>query len=109
MSGFAWPDAVYIEASQGSALAGLEPEFVPQWDGPNLVEWHEGGRVRLFEVKDVLEDDENRFRFVDSRGETFELFPMTLERYEKHVRRKTVGQPKFETLRELIEAMRREW
>lgn len=109
MSGFLWPAAVLIESSRSDVVAGLEPEFLPQWSGPHLVAWHEGGHVRQFEVKDVQSDEADRFRFTDSRGDWFTLSPMTLERYEKHVRPKTVGKPHFETMSELLEAMRREW
>ena len=57
----------------------------------------------------VLEEDAGHYKFRDVRGDTFELRPMTLELYENHVRKHTVGKNSYESLPALIEAMRREW
>ena len=98
-----------VLSTRDDTVAGLDPTFEPHWRDPNTVEWYEGNHVRAFEVLDVLEDSGERFRFKDTRGDTFELLPMTLELYEKHVRLKTIGKVSFTSLDELLAAMRREW
>ena len=109
MNRFAWPEAVVVLSSRKDVVAGLHPAFVEHWQGPHLVEWQEGGHVRSFELASLLIEDEGHFKFRDTEGETHELLPMTLELYEKHVRARTVGHPNFQSLRELVAAMRREW
>lgn len=109
MSVFPWPEAVAIFSSRSDVVAGLRPRFQEQWVGPHTVEWTEGGHIRMFQLGQVLEEDGEHYKFRDTRGDTFELRPLTLDLYEKHVRKRTVGQPHFETLAELLAAMRREW
>lgn len=104
-----WPEVVCIRSTRPDILAGTNPFFEPQWDGPSLVGWNEGNHVRLFPVGEILESTGERFKFRDTYGQTHELLPMTLELYEKHVRQHTIGKNTYATLAELLAAMRREW
>ncbi len=92
-----------------SVVAGLAPRFSPQWTRPNLVTWFEGGHERAFEVEEVLADEAELFRFRSVPGVLYTLQPMTLTRYNAHVRERTVGKPRFRSLDELLDTMRREW
>lgn len=109
MKPFPWPEAVVVLSEDPSAVAGLQPRFEPQWTRPNTVGWFEGGHERVFEVDAVLVDEAELFRFRATSGVLYTLQPMTLARYNTHVRERTVGQPRFRSLEELLEAMRREW
>ena len=108
MSSFVWPEVAVILSSRDDVLAGTSPQWVPQWQGPHWVTWNEG-HERVFLVAEVLEEDAEHFKFRDVRGDTFEIRPMTLDLYEKHVRKHTVGKNSYESLAKLLEAMRREW
>lgn len=98
-----------VLSSRTDTVAGLSPQFIERWQGPHLVEWQEAGHVRSFELDKVLAEDADRFEFRDTLGITYELRPMTLELYEKHVRRRTVGQKKYDRLEDLLAAMRIDW
>jgi hypothetical protein len=104
-----WPEAVAIESTRDDTVAGLDPGFEKQWEGPDHVFWFEGNHRRIFELSRVLEQSADLFRFEDIRGDVFELRPLTLELYRKQVRQHTVGRPDFDTLGQLLAAMRREW
>jgi hypothetical protein len=105
---FTWPEAVVILSSRDDVVAGMDPQFVPQWGGPHWVIWQES-HERVFLVDQVLEEDAEHYKFRDVRGDTFELRPMTLELYEKHVRLRTVGKKRYETVSALVAAMRHDW
>lgn len=92
-----------------TVLAGMDPRFVEEWQGPHLVTWNEGGHCRAFQVAETLEEDAEHYRFRDTRGRTYELRPLTLDLYEKHVRRHTMGQKKYDRLEDLLAAMRLDW
>lgn len=109
MAAFPWPEAVVIQSSRSDVVAGLRPRFQEQWVGPHTVEWTEGGHIRIFQLAEVLGESEDHYKFRDIRGDTFELRHLTLAEYEKHVRPKTVGKPRFDTEAEMLAAMRREW
>jgi hypothetical protein len=105
---FRWPEAVVVLSNDPDTVAGLLPRFQPQWTRPNLVVWFEGGRERCFEVERVVLEEPELFRF-RSRGTVYTLQPMTIARYNAHVRERTVGKPAFQSLDALLTAMRREW
>lgn len=109
MKPFSWPDAVVVLSEDPSVAAGLFPRFTPQWTRPNTVTWFEGGHERCFEVERVVVDEEELFRFRAVGGVIYTLQPMTLVRYNSHVRDRTVGEPTFRSLDELLATMRREW
>lgn len=106
---WAWPDVVAIRSSRTDVLAGTMPHWEESWNSPHRVCWTEGNHVRSFEVAEVLENTAERFSFRDTRGATFELLPMTLDLYERHVREHTIGKNHYSSLPKLLEAMRREW
>lgn len=107
--GFNWPEAVLIESTRGDTLAGYAPRVVEEQTAPNRVEWVEGRHLRAFDIQTVERAEPDAFTFKDIGGDRFTLRPMTLELYEKHVRQKTAGKPKFATMAELLGAMRDEW
>jgi hypothetical protein len=109
MAGFGWPQAVVILSDREDVVAGKDPEFVPRWDAPNSVVWFEGGHERSFDVDAVAEETPESFVFRTKAGERFELRPMTLELYRKHVRARTIGKRDYATLGELLAAFDREW
>ncbi len=104
---FQWPRAVVIDGPD--AIAGYAPELELNYEVPHVVSWQEGGHRRAFEVGKVLQDDAHAYRFEDTRGRQYTLRPMTLELYESHVRRHTLGRPAFGSMGALLEAMEREW
>jgi len=107
---FDWPEAVVIDAPNGAALAGLRPRYMADDETQTQVlEWHEGGHVRIRELARVVEDTPERFVAETTSGELWTIEKMTLERYRERVREHTVGKPDFETEAEMLEAMRREW
>jgi hypothetical protein len=101
---FTWPKAVVIRSSRSDVVAGFDPTH-----RRGVVDWIEGHHNRSFVVAKVEVDTPELFRFIDKRGDWFELRPMTLELYETQVRPHTVGKPTFETLEALLKAMANEW
>lgn len=106
---FPWPEAVVTMSGRDDTVAGLDPAFEKVWDGPDQVSWFESNHRRIFEVARVISESAELFHFETLDGNRFQLRPMTLELYERHVRKHTVGQPEFRTLGALVAAMRREW
>ena len=107
---FIWPKAVVIWSSRDDVVAGVLPHRAdPIQTDDDFVFWFEGQHERAFDVAAVEVDTPERFRFRNRDGDWFELVPMTLERYEQHVRPKTMGKPTFKTLSELVRVMRNEW
>jgi hypothetical protein len=100
---------VFIRSSRSDVLAGTMPHWEESWDRPHAVTWNEGGHMRVFEVAEVLENTAERFSFRDTRGATFELLPMTLELYDKHVREHTIGKVHYSDLGKLLESFGQEW
>ncbi len=113
MAGFdepdSWPEACAIVSTRKDVVAGYRPSFVGVHDGPNEVHWFEGRHERIFKVKSVQRVTRDLYRFRDTDGATHTLFTMTLERFERFVRRRTMGRPKFSSMKALLEAMRLEW
>lgn len=108
MAHFDWPEAAVVLSDRADPAGVLEPRFAPKWRGPHAIEWYVDGHTRMLLLDEQLEDSPERFRFRAKGGEVFTVLPMSLELYEKHVRRHTVGEKHFESLRALIEAMQRE-
>lgn len=108
MAHFDWPEAAVVLSDQNPPAGVLEPRFSPQWRGPHAVEWFTDNHTRMLLLDEQLEDSPEQFRFRARGGETFTVQAMTLDLYEKHVRKNTVGKKHFQSLRELVEAMRRE-
>jgi hypothetical protein len=69
---------------EGGDVAGLV-----RWDERNkFITWvNPGGRQRAYDVAEVLEDTDDRFKFIDSEGRRFELAPLTPAFYNQRVRR----------------------
>jgi hypothetical protein len=111
MSNFPWADtpAVVITSTRDDVVAGINPWIETDAEDGTLVSWGEGGHVRTFVVDRILVDDGAVFSFDDRRGYRHVLEPMTLALYRERVRSKTVGQPDFQSLEELIAAMRFDW
>jgi hypothetical protein len=107
MSAFKWPEVVVILSDNPTVVAGTHPE---RYDsaGVDTVNWQEN-HVRYFFVDRVEADEPDRFRFVSTRGQWYELRPMSLELYEKHVRLNTIGRRSYKTLADLNAAMLAEW
>lgn len=107
--GFPWPEAVLIESTRSDTIAGYAPRIVEEYTAPHRVEWFEGRHLRAFDVDTVEKATPEAFSFRDTKGDRFTLRPLTLELYDRHVRKQTAGQPKFSTMAELVAAMRNEW
>lgn len=104
-----WPEAVVILSKDPFTVAGYMPRIeVGEGNEPHTVHWREAQHDRAFPVLEVHEQGAEVFDF-DAGGIRYRLLPMTVELYEKHVRKRTVGQPGFATLQELLGVMRREW
>lgn len=104
-----WPEAVQITSTRDDTIAGYAPRFVKTWDGNDLVQWAEGGHVRTFAIAKTTRWDAEAFAFVDPKGDTFLLQPLTLERYDRHVKPRTIGKPGFRSERAMLDALRAEW
>ncbi len=83
----------------------IEPKEAPD---PHQVIWREAHHDRVFPVGEVHEQSADVFDF-SSGSVRFRLLPMTLELFEKHVRTRTMGEPHFGSLQQLLDAMRSEW
>lgn len=92
-------DKLYACGEEGGLVAGhvvYDPKAgVIQWFMP-------GGRQRVYDVEEVLEDSTERFAFLDSYGRKFVLFSLTPDYYNKHIRRP--GQPQCVNYEALMEA-----
>lgn len=105
---FEFPRAVLIEKGEG--LAGYAPEYVVDEERQlQFVQWQEAGHLRQFEIAELLEATPEVFRFRDTEGGEWQLRELTLERYRDQVRHRTIGRPDFESVEEMLEAMRQEW
>jgi hypothetical protein len=91
-------------------VAAYQPqlEFV-QGAEPHRVHWTEAHHDRVFDVGEVHEQGAAVFDFSTPQGMRYRLLPMTLELYDKHVKNRTMGAPRFGSVSELLEVMRREW
>lgn len=77
----------------------------PSRDG-DRVTWYVPFRWRGFEIKRVLIDTVEEFRFIDTLDREFFLRPMTLEAYRERIQ-PVVGGADVDTLDELIERYQR--
>ena len=106
----AWPEAVVIFSTRDDVFGGYRPRLeLVQGPEPHEVHWREGFHDRCFLLAERLPATHGGFRFRDGDGHVHELVTMTLERYREHLRHRTIGQPDFDSLAELLDAMRREW
>ncbi len=78
-------------------LLAIRPERLADVGGDGeTVTWDDGDHSRAFELKRVLDDVPDRFRFEDDRGRRFTLTPLTAEVYAQRVRA-AVGGPDIST------------
>lgn len=105
-----WPEAVVILSKDPWSVAGYAPKLQPvQGTDPHLVTWREAHHERSFPLVELLEQSAEVFDFATTGGVRYRLLPLTLELYEKHVKRRTLGRPSFGSMAELLSAMRFEW
>ena len=77
----------------------IRPERLDE-DG-DLVQWFQPCHQRRFMVGEVIFDHPNRFVFLDEKSRRFELTPLTLADYRRHVRPTLDGAPAFANGKEL--------
>lgn len=94
--------AIYAVDLEGGLVAGRV-----RWDpATRTLSWfNPGSRQRAYEVRTVLEDSDDRLVFLDHVGRRFEMFVLTVEHYNAHVRREQ--DPVLTTEEELLEAFER--
>jgi hypothetical protein len=104
-----WPEAVVVLSKDPWSVAGYAPHIEPK-EPPDLhqVIWREAHHDRIFPISEVHEQSADVFDF-SSGGVRFRLLPMTLELFERHVRPRTMGEPHFGSLQQLLDVMRTEW
>ena len=91
-------------------LLAIRPERLADVGGDGeTVTWDDGDHSRAFELKRVLDDEPDRFRFEDDRGRRFTLTPLTAGRYADRVRDEVGGPelPTDEAVRDFYLAPRR--
>lgn len=71
-----------------SVLIALDPKLTERY-----VEWFDSVRDRMFEVVKV--NEQGQVIIVETERGTFKFEPMTIELYERHIKRKVDGQPAF--------------
>src|ERR1044071_3841682 len=90
-----WPEAVLVLSKDPFTVAGYRPGIRPgEGSDPHVVYWFEGHHERAFLVTEVHEQTPETFDF-NTGSMRYRLLPLTLERYEKHVKARTAGRPTF--------------
>lgn len=104
-----WPEAVVVLSKDPWTVAGYAPSIrARDAPDPHEVTWREAHHDRVFPVTEVFEQSADVFDF-SSNGVRYRLLPITVELYEQHVRKRTMGEPRFASLPQLLEVMRAEW
>lgn len=85
-----------VISGEDSGLVARLPKRIRE-DKEDLIVYIDMTHERAFPIKRVLRDEDNLFSFESEDGRRFELRPLTMERYEKQIRPKLIGDPKLKT------------